>query len=95
MLRMRMMSSEIQKSASSVPIWLIANAAPGSDPSIKSPIMRICALEESGTLGQCLHQTKENRLEEIREPSFYMYQWFRLLFASKTGSGRSNFRYGS
>ena len=48
--RMRMMSCRKYKiTASSVPIWMIAvNAAPGSDPSIKSPIMRICALEETG-----------------------------------------------
>ena len=35
--------------ASSVPNWMMAvNAAPGSDPNIRSPRMRICALDETG-----------------------------------------------
>ena len=48
--RMLMMSRRKYRiTASSVPIWMMAvNAAPGSAPSIRSPMMRICALDDTG-----------------------------------------------
>ena len=46
-------------------------------------------------LGQCLHQTKENRLEEIHEPSFICINGFVCFSASKTSERGLIFRYGS
>ena len=49
-VRMLMMSlRKYSNTASSVPSWMMAvNAAPGSDPNIRSPRMRIWALDETG-----------------------------------------------
>ena len=46
-------------------------------------------------LGQCLHQPKENRLEEIHEPSFTCINGFVCFSAFKTSERGLIFHYGS